>query len=49
MPKKTITQDNIYVFRQFAYVHEVTEISLFLKKNTRCSSTIFSLENSIKP
>ena len=27
-------QDNIYVVRQFAYVHGVTGISLFSRKNT---------------
>jgi len=32
---KTITQDNIYVIRQFVYIHKVAEISLFTRKNTR--------------
>ena len=27
--KKAITQDNIYINRQFTYVHEIVEISLF--------------------
>jgi len=42
-PKKTITQDNIYVVCQFVYVYRVAKISLFSGKNTRCGSTIFSL------
>ena len=34
-PKKaTNAQDNIYVVRQFAYVHEVAEISLLSGKST---------------
>ena len=41
-PKKNDhTQDSIYVVRQFAYVHEIAEISLFLGKNTEYSSTVF--------
>ena len=48
-PKKTITQDNIYVVLQFAYVHRVVRISLYSKKNTRYVSTVFSLKNYIKP
>ena len=42
MPKKNNhTQNSIYVVWQFAYIHGVTEISLFSGKNTKCSSTIF--------
>ena len=41
VPKKTITQDNTYVLRQFAYAHGVVVISLFIGKCIRCSSTIF--------
>ena len=41
VPKKTITQDNTYVLRQFAYAHGVVVISLFIRKCIRCSSTIF--------
>ena len=48
MPKKTITQYNIYVVRQFSYVHGVVEILLFSDKNTRCSSIVISLKNNIK-
>ena len=41
-PKKNNhTQNRIYVIRQFAYIHEVTGISLFSRKNTKCSRTIF--------
>ena len=39
--KKTITQDNIYVVWQFAYVYEVARISLFTRNNTKCGSTVF--------
>ena len=39
--KKIITQDNIYVVRQFAYVHGVIRISLLSRKNTKCDSTGF--------
>ena len=35
MPKKqSHAQDNIYVIRQFAYIHGVVGISLLLGKNT---------------
>ena len=44
--KKKFIQDNIYVIRQFTYVYGVTEISLFLRKNTRCGSTVFSLKTT---
>ena len=41
MPKKNnYTQDSIYVVWQFAYVHGVIGISLFLGKNTECGSKI---------
>ena len=46
--KKTITQDNIYIVRQFAYVQGIEGISLFLGKYTRCASTVLSLKNYIK-
>ena len=48
MSKKTIIQYNIYVVRQFSYVHGVVEILLFSEKNTRCSSIVISLKNDIK-
>lgn len=39
--KKTITQDNVYMIRQFAYVHRIAMILLFIKKkNTRCHSIV---------
>ena len=44
--KKKFIQDNIYVIQQFTYVYGVTEISLFLRKNTRCGSTVFSLKTT---
>ena len=39
--KQSQAQDNIYVVRQFAYVHRVAGISLLSGKNTKCGSTIF--------
>lgn len=39
--KKIITQDSIYMVQQFTYVHEIAEISLFLRKSTRCGRTFF--------
>ena len=30
--RKIITKDNIYIVQQFAYVHKVAEISLFIGK-----------------
>ena len=47
--KKTITKDNIYVVRQFVYVHKIAVISLFTGKITRCGSTIFTLKRTHKP
>ena len=47
--KKNHTQDGIYVVQQIVYVHEVTRISLFLRKNTGYGCTVFSLKNNIKP
>ena len=44
MSKKTITstkQNNIYVVRQFAYVHGVTEISLLSRKKIQSAATVF--------
>ena len=42
--KQSHAQDNIYVVRQFAYVHRVAGISLFSRKNlTPDAATIFSL------
>ena len=49
LKKNNHTQDSIYVIRQIAYVHGVARISLFLGKNTRRSSSVFSLKNNIKP
>ena len=47
--KKSHAQDNIYMVRQFAYVHGVAGISLLSRKNIKCGSTIFlSLKNYIK-
>ena len=43
LKKNNHTQDNIYVVWQFAYVHRVAKISLFLGKNIGCGNTIFSL------
>ena len=39
---KTITQDNIYVVRQFVYIHKAAEISLFTRKNARYVNTVNS-------
>ena len=45
--KNKHTQDSIYVIRQFAYIHEITRISLLSRKNTKCGSTVFqSLKNN---
>ena len=45
--KQSQAQDNIYVVRQFAYVHRVAGISLLSGKNVKCGSTIFqSLKNN---
>ena len=44
--QKTIIQYNIYVIRQFVYVHKIAVISLFLKKNIRCKGTIFLFQNN---
>ena len=50
VPKITITQNNIYVVWQFAYIHEVVLISLFSRKNTRYCSIIFHLSiKHLKP
>ena len=43
LKKNNHTQDSIYVVRQFAYVHRVVGISLFLGKNTGCGNIVFSL------
>ena len=43
-PKKTITQDNIYMVWQFAYVHKVARIFLLSWKNIRCGSIVFFLK-----
>ena len=43
-PKKNnLTQDSIYMVQQFTYVQGVAGISLFSRKITECSSTVFSL------
>ena len=39
--KNICQRDSIYVVWKFAYVHGVVGISLFLGKNTECSSIIF--------
>ena len=39
--KQSHTQDNIYVVRQFAYVHGVAGISLLLKKKIQGVPTVF--------
>ena len=44
--KKKITQDNIYMVRQFAYIHEVVVISIFSGKNIRCSNIVFFLKTT---
>ena len=45
--KQSQVQDNIYVVRQFTYVHRVAGISLLSGKNAKCGSTIFqSLKNN---
>ena len=51
MPKKNNhTQDNIYMVWQFTYIHGVVGISLFSeKKNTKCSSTVFSQKQHQNP
>ena len=42
MPKRNNhTQDSIYVVRQFAYIHEVAEISLFLGEKYRMQQYSF--------
>ena len=46
------TQDSIYVVRQFAYIHEVAEISLFLGEKYRMQQySFFSLKKKkhLKP
>ena len=53
--KQSHAQDNIYVIRQFAYVHRVTGISLLSGKSTKNVATIFFTtakkhgNNRIKP
>ena len=49
LKKNNHTQDSIYVICQFTYVHRVVRILLFLGKNTRCDSAVFSHKNNIKP
>ena len=49
LKKNNHTQDSIYMIRQIVYIYGVVRISLFLGKNTRCSSSVFSLKNNIKP
>ena len=41
--KQSDAQDNIYVVRQFAYVHRVAGISLLSGKNTKCGGIVFFL------
>ena len=50
--KQSHAQDNIYVVRQFAYVHGVAEISLLSGKNIECNHSgynIFSLYITWQP
>ena len=44
--RQRITQDNIYVVRQFAYVHGVIEISLFIRKNYKMQQYSFLSKNN---
>ena len=44
--RQRITQDNIYVVRQFAYVHGVVEISLFIRKNYKMQQYSFLFKNN---
>ena len=39
--KQSHTQDNIFVVRQFAYVHGIAGILLLSGKNTECGYSIF--------
>ena len=41
--KKPHAQNNIYVVRQFAYIHGVAGISLLSRKNTKYGYNVFSL------
>ena len=41
--KQSYAQDNIYMVRQFAYVHGVAEISLLSRKNTSATVQCFIL------
>ena len=47
--KKTITQNIIYMIRQFTYIHRVVVILLFIekKKNTKYGSIVFLSQNCI--
>ena len=47
--KNNYSQYSIYVVRQFAYVHGVARISLFLGKNTECGSTRYYFGSSHNP
>ena len=40
--KQSYAQNNIYVIRQFAYIHRVARISLLSGKNTKCGYNIFT-------
>ena len=46
--KQLHAQDNIYVIRQFAYIHEVAGISLLSRKNIEYNLRLqsFSLKNT---
>ena len=44
--RQSHAQDNIYVVRQFAYVHGVAGISLLSGRNTKCGYHIFSLRKN---
>ena len=45
-PKKTITQDNIYVIQQIAYVHGVAGISPFTGKKIQDMAIQFSFSKT---
>ena len=47
LSKKTVAQDNIYMVRQFVYIHEVAGISLFSGKKIQDAAVQFSLSKTI--
>ena len=44
--EKTITQDNIYIIRQFAYIYKVTMIYYFMEKTQDATLQCFSLSTT---